>query len=157
MHQVLDRGRGLVAVVNKWDAVERDNETMGAWVNRMRERFKPLEHVPLVFISVHHNLRVWKVLEMAMDVYVEATRQIPTGELNRFLQEAVAYLPPPAIKGKRIQIKYAAQVHREPPLFAFFTNHPRLIPINYRRYLENRLRQQFGFEGVPVKLSFRAK
>ncbi len=157
MSRVMEQGKGLVAVVNKWDAIEKDTGTMGQWTESMRAAYKPLEHVPLVFISVHHNQRVWKALELALDVYEQTTRQISTSELNRFLEEAVKYLPPPAVKGKHIQIKYTAQVHRQPPLFAFFCNHPRLIPVSYRRYLENRLRDRFGFEGVPVKLSFRQK
>ncbi|UCH64289.1 MAG: ribosome biogenesis GTPase Der [Fidelibacterota bacterium] len=157
MSRVMDQGKGLVAVVNKWDVIKKDTETMGDWTTSMRASYKPLEYVPLVFISVHHNQRVWKTLKVALEVYEQSTRQISTSELNRFLEEAVGYQPPPAVQGKRIQIKYAAQVHRQPPLFAFFCNYPRLIPVSYRRYLENRLRERFGFDGVPVKLSFRQK
>ncbi|GAH34257.1 unnamed protein product, partial [marine sediment metagenome] len=157
MSRVMEQGKGLVAAVNKWDAIEKDTGTMGQWTDTMRAAYKPLEHVPLVFVSVHHNQRVWKALELALGVYEQTTRQISTSELNKFLEEAVKYLPPPAVKGKHIQIKYTAQVHRQPPLFAFFCNHPRLIPVSYRRYLENRLRDRFGFDGVPIKLSFRQK
>jgi len=157
MSRVMEQGKGLVAVVNKWDAIEKDTGTMGQWTESMRAAYKPLEQVPLVFISVHHNQRVWKALDLALGVYEQTTRQISTSELNKFLEEAVKYLPPPAVKGKHIQIKYTAQVHRQPPLFAFFCNHPRLIPVSYRRYLENRLRDRFGFDGVPIKLSFRQK
>ena len=157
MSQVMKQGKGLVAAVNKWDAIEKDTGTTGRWIESMRAACKPLEHIPLVFISVHHNQRVWKTLQVALGIYDQTTRQISTPELNRFLEDAVKYLPPPAVQGKRIQIKYAAQVHRQPPLFAFFCNHPRLIPVSYRRYLENRLRDRFGFDGVPIKLSFRQK
>ena len=157
MSRVMEQGKGLVAVVNKWDAIEKDTGTMGQWTESMRAAYKPLEHVPLVFISVHHNQRVWKALQVALGIYEQTIRQISTSELNKFLEEAVKYLPPPAVKGKHIQIKYTAQVHRQPPLFAFFCNHPRLIPVSYRRYLENRLRDRFGFDGVPIKLSFRKK
>ncbi len=157
MNRVMDQGKGLVAVVNKWDLIEKDTGSMGQWIESMRDAYKPLEHIPLVFISVHHNQRLWKTLQAALEVYEQTTRQISTPELNRFLEEAVNYLPPPAVKGKHIQIKYVTQVHRQPPLFAFFCNHAQLIPVTYRRYLENRLRERFGFEGVPVKLSFRQK
>jgi len=157
MSRVMEQGKGLVAAVNKWDAIEKDTGTMGQWTESMRAAYKPLEHVPLVFISVHHNQRVWKALQVALGIYERTIRQISTSELNKFLEEAVKYLPPPAVKGKHIQIKYTAQVHRQPPLFAFFCNHPRLIPVSYRRYLENRLRDRFGFDGVPIKLSFRQK
>ncbi|UCH10816.1 MAG: ribosome biogenesis GTPase Der [Fidelibacterota bacterium] len=157
MSHVMDTGKGMVAVVNKWDALEKDSGSMGQWVKEMRDTFKPLEHMPLMFISVHHNQRVWKTLQTALAVYQQTTRQIATPDLNTFLEEAIGYLPPPAMQGKRIRIKYVTQVHREPPLFAFFCNHPRLIPVSYRRYLENRLRDRYGFQGVPIKLSFRQK
>jgi GTP-binding protein len=146
-----------VIAVNKWDLVEKKSSTVGEWVKSMRDKFKLLEHYPLTFISIHHNQRVWKTLQTALKVHDQTVRQISTSQLNRFLEDAVEYLPPPATRGKRIQIKYMTQVHREPPLFAFFCNHPRLIPVTYRRYIENRLRERFGFEGVPIKLSFRQK
>jgi GTP-binding protein len=157
MSHVMDKGKGLVIAVNKWDLVEKNSSTVGEWVKSMRDNFKILEHYPLTFISIHHNQRVWKTLQTALKVHEQTVRQISTSQLNRFLEDAVEYLPPPATRGKRIQIKYVTQVHREPPLFAFFCNHPRLIPIAYRRYIENRLRERFGFEGVPIKLSFRQK
>ncbi len=157
MNQVMSQGKGLVVVVNKWDLIEKDTDTIGHWIKSMQSTYKPLIHVPLVFISVHQNLRVWKTLQVALEVYEQCNRKIPTSELNRFLEEALNYLPPPAVRGKHIQIKYATQVHHQPPLFAFFCNYPQLIPINYKRYLENRLREHFKFSGVPIKLSFRAK
>ena len=157
MAHVIEKGKGLVAVVNKWDAVEKDTASMGQWVAEMRDQFKPLEHIPLVFTSVSHNQRLWHVLQQAIEVYQQSIRKLSTSELNKFLETAVGYLPPPAVQGKRIQIKYVTQVHRQPPLIAFFCNHPRLIPVSYQRFLENRLREQFGFGGVPLKLSFRRK
>ncbi|MCH7496827.1 MAG: ribosome biogenesis GTPase Der [Candidatus Marinimicrobia bacterium] len=157
MGRVMDQGKGLVVAVNKWDTVQRDSSTMGQWITDMRSVFKPLAWVPLVFVSVLQNRRVWKVLQLALAVYEETRRNIATSALNQFLEDALRNLSPPATRGKRIQIKYATQVHREPPLFALFCNHPRLIPIPYRRYLENRLRERFGFTGVPIKLSFRRK
>ncbi len=123
----------------------------------MRDEYKPLHHIPVVFTSVSHNQRLQKVLQEAVAVYEQRTRKLATADLNRFLDNAVGYLPPPAVQGKRIKIKYVTQVHRGPPLFAFFCNHPRLVPVTYRRYMENRLRDEFGFEGVPLKISFRQK
>ena len=96
-------------------------------------------------------------LETALEVYGQSRRKIPTAKLNKFMEQAGAYLPPPAVQGKRIQIKYVTQVHRQPPLFAFFCNHPQLVPVSYKRYLENRLRETFGFLGVPIRISFRKK
>jgi len=157
MSLVEARGKGLVVAVNKWDAVEKDGDTMGAWVKRMQADYKSLLHAPITFISVHHNQRLWKVLGAALEVYAERGKQISTSRLNKFLAEATGYLPPPAVKAKRVQIKYVTQVHRQPPLFAFFCNHPKLVPVSYKRYLENRLRDRFGFAGVPLKISFRKK
>lgn len=157
MGLVRDQGKGLVVAVNKWDTVQRDADTMGAWITEMRAAYKPLEWVPLVFMSVHHNRRVWKVLQVALDVHVETRQQVSTSALNKFLADALGNVAPPATRGKRIRINYVTQVHSSPPLFAFFCNHPRLVPEHYRRYLENRLRAQFGFTGVPIKLSFRQK
>ena len=152
-----DRGKGLVVAVNKWDAIEKDGDTAGRWVKQMQHDYKTLLHAPILFISVHHNRRLWKAVGAALEVYTESRRQIPTAQLNKFLEEATGYLPPPAVKGKRIQIKYVTQVHRQPPLFAFFCNHPKLVPVSYQRYLQNRLRERFGFDGVPIKVSFRKK
>ena len=157
MGRVMEQGKGLVVAVNKWDTVQRDSSTMGQWITDMRGEFKPLVWVPIVFISVLENRRVWKVLQLALSVYEETRRNVATSALNRFLEDALRALSPPATRGKRIQIKYATQVHREPPLFVFFCNHPRLVPVSYRRYLENRLRERFGFTGVSIKLSFRRK
>ncbi|MCK4621261.1 MAG: ribosome biogenesis GTPase Der, partial [Desulfuromonadales bacterium] len=155
--EVIDRGKGLVVAVNKWDAIKKDDGTMGEWVTRLRAELKVLEHTPLVFVSVNHNQRLRKVLQVAIDVHKERSRKLSTTELNRFLADATGYLPPPAVQGKRIAINYVTQVHRAPPVFAFFTNHPDLIPETYRRYIENRLREKFGFTGVALRVSFRQK
>ncbi|MCH8328275.1 MAG: ribosome biogenesis GTPase Der, partial [Candidatus Marinimicrobia bacterium] len=152
-----DRGKGLVVAVNKWDAIDKDGDSSGRWVKQMQDDYKALLHTPILFISVHHNQRLWKTIGTALEVYAESQRQISTAQLNKFLQDATGYLPPPAVKGKRIQIKYATQVHRNPQLFAFFCNHPKLVPVTYKRYLQNRLRERFGFNGVPIKVSFRKK
>ena len=90
-------------------------------------------------------------------VFKERQRKIKTSQVNEFLIKAISYHPPPIIKGKNITIKYGAQIHHSPPIFAFFTNQPSYIPVQYKRYLENRFRDNFGFEGVPIKISFRLK
>ncbi len=157
MSYVLEQGKGMVVAINKWDTVAKVTDTMGQWVKELQAGFKQLEHYPLVFTSVPRNQRLWKVMEAAVEVSRQADRKIPTAELNDFLAGALGYLSPPAVRGRQLGIKYVTQVHRRPPLFAFFCNHPDLIPVSYQRYLQNRLRERFGFFGVPVKLSFRRK
>lgn len=157
MAMVLEKGKGLVAVINKWDIMEKDSSTMGTMVKQMRDDYKPLANIPILFISVHHNQRLRKVLETAIRIDDERSRKISTSKLNEFLDATIRYLPPPAVQAKRIRIKYVTQVHSSPPVFAFFCNHPKLIPVSYKRYLENRMRDAFGFEGVPLKISFRQK
>ena len=157
MSDVLDRGKGLVVVVNKWDLVKKTSTTMREWELEYQRIFKPLEHIPMIFTSVTQNRRLWDVLKIALDVAAERRRTVATSDLNNFLEDALAYLSPPAVQGKHIQIKYVTQVHHEPPLFAFFTNFPDLVTVSYKRYLENRMRERYGFKGVPIKISFRAK
>jgi len=157
MSYVIEQGKGMIVAINKWDTLTKDTGSMGTWVRDLQARYKPLEHYPLVFTSVPKNQRLWKVLKTAIEVDEESNKHIATAELNTFLAEALNYLPPPAVQGKQIGIKYVTQVHRQPPVLAFFCNHPELVPTAYRRYLENRLRERFGFTGVPVRLSFRRK
>ena len=114
-----------------------------------------LEYYPILFISVTHNLRTREVLKTSLKVYKERQRKLKTSDVNNFIKKAMAYHSPPILKGKNITIKYGAQVHHSPPMFAFFSNHPNDVPLQYKRYLENRLRDNFGFNGVPIKISFR--
>ncbi len=110
----------------------------------------------MLFVSVLQNLRVRGVLKQTFSVYKERQRKVKTSVLNEFIKKATLRYPPPAVKGKNISIKYGTQVHHSPPIFAFFTNYPQLISVQYKRYMENNLRDYFGFSGVPIKISFRA-
>jgi len=154
---VIDKGKGLVLVVNKWDTVEKDHTTMKNYTGDLQYFFKSIEHYPLVYTSVTNNQRVWKVMEEALKVYDEYTRKLTTSAVNNFIAKAMAKYPPPAVKGKNLKIKYGTQVHHSPPIFAFFSNYPELFPVSYRRYLDNQLRAEFGFKGSPIKISFRKK
>jgi GTP-binding protein len=115
-----------------------------------------LAYYPILFISVSHNLRTREVLKTSLEVFKERQRRLKTSDVNDFIKIAMAYHSPPILKGKNITIKYGAQVHHSPPIFALFSNHPNDIPVQYKRYLENSLRDRFGFNGVPIKISFRA-
>ena len=153
---VIDSGKGLVIVVNKWDLLEKDTHTQKEYRLDIIEEYPMLEYYPILFISVAHNLRTREVLKISLEIYKERQRKLKTSEFNEFIKKAMAYHAPPIINGKNITIKYGAQVHHSPPIFALFSNHPNDIPVQYKRYLENSLRDRFGFNGVPIKISFRA-
>lgn len=154
---VLDAGKGLVLVINKWDAVEKDTHTMNDFMEEIEYRFTSMQHYPMLFISVKNNKRVQSVLEEAVKVYDLRKNTIQTSQLNEFIEVATRKYPPPGVKGKHLKIKYATQVHHSPPILAFYTNYPDLFPIAYKRYLENQLRESFDLSGVPIRISFRQK
>ncbi|NNF57034.1 MAG: ribosome biogenesis GTPase Der [Rhodothermaceae bacterium] len=149
--------KGLVIAVNKWDLVGKETNTARDFTRAIHERLGLLDYVPIVFISALTGQRATKVLDLALQVYDERSRRVPTAELNEVIQKATQAAHPPAWRGQYVKIKYAAQVRGEPPVFAFFCNHPQGIKENYKRYLENRIRQAFGFEGVPLTLVFKQK
>jgi GTP-binding protein len=157
VRQVMDAGKGLVLVVNKWDAVEKDTDTMKEFMEEIEYRFLSMRHYPILFISVKNNRRVNSVLEAAVKVHHSRRTKLQTANLNEFVQKATYKFPPPGVKGKNLKIKYATQVHHSPPIFAFYTNHPSLFPVSYQRYLENQLRDTFELTGVPIRISFRQK
>ncbi|MBT3251126.1 MAG: ribosome biogenesis GTPase Der [Candidatus Marinimicrobia bacterium] len=154
---IVDQGRAMILVVNKWDLIEKDHSTMQDFKKAIHHFYKAMEHYPILFVSVHHNRRIRQILEQAKIVSEEYSKKIATAELNEFFKYITIQNPPPAVKGKNLKIKYATQVHSSPPIIAIFTNHPELFPINYKRYIENQLREAFGFQGVPIKISFRKK
>jgi GTP-binding protein len=149
--------KGLVIAVNKWDAVEKETNTARDFTRGLRERLGLLDYVPVEYVSALTGQRAHRVLEAALRVHDERAKKVSTSRLNDVVQAAVAAQHPPTYRGNYVQIKYAAQVHTRPPVFAFFVNHPEGVKESYRRYLENRLREAFGFEGVPLTLSFRKK
>lgn len=149
--------KGLVIVVNKWDLVEKDTHTAKAFTQEIEAKIKPLSGVPILFISVTERQRVLRVLEKAVHVYGEKEKKISTSVLNEVMQEAIIRYRPPAHRGRFIRIKYVTQVAASIPTFLFFCNHPQHIKESYKRYLENQLRDAFGFEGVPINVFFREK
>jgi GTP-binding protein len=155
---VVDEGRGLVVAVNKWDAVEeKTGSTFDQYVEWIRHEAPFLDFAPVVSISAKTGQRVERVLELAVDVWAERRRRIPTGELNRVIGDATARQDPPMVKGRRPKLFYATQVGVAPPTFVFFARDAASIHFSYRRYLENRLREEFGFLGTPVRLVFRER
>jgi GTP-binding protein len=151
------QGKGIVVMVNKWDLIEKDSKTSEKMKQDMIEKLAPIDYLPILFASVLTKQRIFQVIEKAVEVYGNKTKKIPTSALNDALLPEIAHYPPPALRGKHIQIKYITQVSTKSPSFAFFCNLPQYIQESYQRFLENRLRENFNFEGVPVRLFFRKK
>ncbi|MEO0559911.1 MAG: ribosome biogenesis GTPase Der [Bacteroidota bacterium] len=150
--------KGLVLVVNKWDLVaDKETNTARDIERAMRDRLGLMDYVPVLFASALTGQRAEKTLELALQVYDEREKRVPTTELNQVVQKAVERQHPPSFRGAFVRIKYANQVREAPPVFAFFCNHPEGVKESYRRYLENQLRAAFGFVGVPLTLSFKKK
>ena len=152
-----EKGRALLLVVNKWDLLEKDDRTMGRFVEEIRRRFKYLPFAPIEFVSALTGQRVAKIMATVEDVAEEFNRRIPTPKLNKGLEEFVERNPPTYVRGTRIKFYYAAQGAVRPPTFVFFTNRPEDIHFSYERYLVNCLREKFGFDRVPIRLQFKGR
>ena len=155
--QVVESYRGVVVVVNKWDLVDKDQNTMAKVEEMIRERTSPFMDIPIVFTSNVKKQRVLKALETALEVRQARASKIPTSELNDLMLPIIDHNPPPAWKGKYVKIKYITQIPSQTPTFAFFCNLPQYIRDPYKRFLENQLREHYDFTGVPIRLFFRKK
>lgn len=154
---ILEEAKSVVVIVNKWDLVEKETNTINEFTTRIRNELKFLAYVPVLFISAKTGQRVQKVLPLALQVQEERLRRIPTGELNRLLREAIAKNPPKGGQRHRLKFFYMTQAGVDPPTFVFFVNDRTLVHFSYERYLENVLREQYGFLGTPLKLVFRSR
>lgn len=149
--------KGVVILVNKWDLVEKDHKTSKEFEANIRESIAPFTDVPIIFTSVINKQRIFKAMEEALKVYENRTRKITTSKLNEFLLPVIENNPPPALKGKYIKIKYITQLPTHYPSFAFFCNLPQYVREPYYRFLENKIRANWDFSGVPIKIYFRKK
>lgn len=149
--------KGVVVLVNKWDLIEKNHKTTKLFEDLIREKIAPFTDVPIVFTSVTEKQRIFKAIEAAANVYQNKVKKIPTSRLNDIMLPIIEHYPPPATKGKYIKIKYITQIAGKSPMFAFFCNLPQYIKEPYARFLENKLRENFDFEGVPIQLYFRQK
>ena len=149
--------KGIVIVVNKWDLVEKETNTHKDFEDRIREKIAPFKDVPIIFTSVPNKQRIFKVLETANQVYKSRNRKITTSELNNKLLPLILDSPPPAYKGKYIKVKYITQLPLAYPSFVFFCNLPQYIREEYKRFMENKMREMYDFSGVPMTLYFRQK
>ena len=149
--------KGIVILVNKWDLVEKENKTMREYEKMIRKEMEPFTDVPIVFISALTKQRVYKAIETAVQVFENRSKRIKISVLNDYMLPVIEATPPPATKGKYIKIKYCMQLPTPHPQFAFFCNLPQYVKDPYRRFIENKLREEFDFEGVPVAVYFRKK
>jgi GTP-binding protein len=154
---VLEAGKGIVLVINKWDAVEKDGHTADAWLKVLRREAPYLAWADIVFASAQTGQRLERVLREARRVADERHRRVPTADLNRVVTDAVRAHPPSHVRNRLGKVLYATQVAVAPPTFVIFVNDPELIHFSYRRYLENRIRDEYGFLGTPIRLIFRAR
>ncbi|MBN1137470.1 MAG: ribosome biogenesis GTPase Der [Anaerolineae bacterium] len=154
---ILDENRSVVVLVNKWDVVEKDTYTMDAYTQRIRAELKFLDFVPVLFISALTGQRVNKILPLALQVCQERVRRIPTGELNRLVEEIKVRHPPPHKGRRQLKLMYATQAGVDPPTFVFFVNDARLVHFSYERYIENQIRRRYNYLGTPIKLVFRSR
>lgn len=155
---ILESLKGVAILVNKWDLVVKDEHTFNIFTREVRDAFRFIPYAPLVFISAKSGQRVDKVLPLALDIAQERQRRIPTSELNALLRRATYDHPPTAIhKGAHLRLYYATQPQVAPPVFLFFANNADQIHWGYARYLENRIRERYGFDGTPIKIVFRSR
>ncbi|MDA9844100.1 ribosome biogenesis GTPase Der [Flavobacteriaceae bacterium] len=149
--------KGVVILVNKWDLVEKDTNAAKAFEAQIREEIAPFTDVPILFISSLTKQRIYKAVETAVEVYKNRSRRIPTKEFNNQMLPIIEKYPPPAYKGKHVKIKFCTQLPTAYPQFAFFCNLPQYVKDPYRRFLENKLRTLYNFNGIPIQIFFRKK
>lgn len=151
------KGKGIVVLVNKWDLVDKETNTAKKYEEELKKRFAPFSDVPILFISAKEKTRIFKAIEIGLDVYENRQRKIPTSELNDIMLKAIQSYNPPVVRGNSIKIKFITQLPTAVPSFAFFCNFPDDIKQPYKNYLENQLRQNFDLTGVPIRIFFRKK
>jgi GTP-binding protein len=152
-----EAGRGCIFVVNKWDALEKDNTTIGKFVESIRMAFKYLPFAPILFVSALSGQRIGKIMTEVDNVMAQYSKRVTTSELNKVFSEAVESHHAPLHQGRRVKFYYATQVGTKPPAFVIFTNRPDGVHFSYERYIVNRFREAFGFSGTPLRLMFRGR
>lgn len=153
----VNKRKGIIILVNKWDLVEKETNTARDYEAAIKRHISPFSDVPIIFVSAKEKVRLLKAIEIALDVCLRRTQKIATSKLNELMLAAIERNHPPAVRGNFVQIKYCSQLPTATPAFAFFCNYPKAIKEPYRNYLENQLRQNFDFSGVPISIYFRQK
>ncbi len=157
LHMIEKKKKGVIILVNKWDMVEKETNTMIRFEESIIHRIAPFRDIPIVFISAKDKTRIYKAMETALAVYASKNLKVSTSKLNEVMQEALEKYHPPAVRGNYIQIKYVTQMPAQVPTFVFFTNYPNDVREPYKNYLENQLREHFPLSGVPINIFFRKK
>ncbi len=154
---VLDAAKGMMLVVNKWDLVTKGPTTTQDYTRQVRQAFRFMDYVPLLFTSALTKQRVTKIVEMALAIAEERKKRVPTATINDAMQEAFAHHPPPSARGRALKLLYVTQAGIEPPTFVFFVNDPKIVHFSYMRYLENEIRARFGFDGTAIRMVFKPR
>ena len=154
---IIKNKKGCIVVINKWDTIEKDTNTMKVFTDSVKQKLAPFVDLPIIFTSVTKKQRILDVLNATDEVYANYSRRVSTSKLNEVMLEEIDYYPPPALKGKYIKIKYITQLHSQSPSFVFFCNLPQYIKDPYKRFLENKLRSHFDFKGCPIQIYMRQK
>ena len=157
LEDIIERKRGVVLAVNKWDTVEKDEQTAAQFEKAIKNFLRIYDYVPIIFISALKKQRIYKAIDLAKEVFVEQNKRISTNRLNDLIIKDIHAKPPSSRSGKEIKVNYVTQVKTNPPAFSFFVNEPKLIEEKYKRFLESRIRKHFGFVGVPISLYFKKK
>ncbi|EQB63601.1 MAG: GTP-binding protein EngA [candidate division Zixibacteria bacterium RBG-1] len=156
-NEIIEAGKGLAILVNKWDLVEKESLTAEVYTETIYRKVPNLNFVPVLYVSAKTQKRVIKSLALITEIYQERKKRIETNQLNKILGREIEKQPPAAVKGKYVKIHYMTQTDVEPPEFVFFSNHPQLIQESYKRFLERKIQEHFGFTGSPLRLKFRRK
>jgi len=151
------KGKGVAVLVNKWDLLEKSTNTAKEYEKTLKQRLAPFSDVPVLFISATEKTRIFKAIEVALQVYDNRQRKVPTAKLNEVILKAIESFHPPVVRGHPIKIKYVTQLPTVVPSFAFFCNFPDDVKTPYKNYLENKVRENFNFTGVPIRIFFRKK
>jgi GTP-binding protein len=156
-HQAEKNGKGIVVLVNKWDLMEKETNSAKEFEESIKRKTAPFTDYPVLFVSAHNKQRIYKAMETIAMVYHNMSKKVSTHELNEIMLPIILNTPPPAYKGKYIRIKYITQLRTKVSTFAFFCNLPQYFKDPYKRFLENKLRENFDFQGVPIRIFFRKK
>ena len=155
---ITEAGKGIIIAVNKWDLIEdKKSDTINKFQKMLANEIPFLEYAPVIFISAKTKQRIFQIFDRAADVYAEASKRVSTGLLNKVVKELYALNPPASVKGRKLKIMYSTQVGVKPPSFVLFANNANLLKDHYKRYIENKLREAFGFFGTPIKISVRER
>jgi GTP-binding protein len=152
-----EAGRAVIIVVNKWDAIEKDDKTLREFEQKIRDHFLFLDYAPIVFVSAKTKQRLHTLMPVINQVAENHTMRVKTNVLNDVIMDAVMMNPTPTDKGRRLKINYVTQVATKPPTFVLFVNDPELLHFSYKRFIENRIREAFGFLGTPIRIIARRK